>query len=249
MIIVSSFTHRIYPRALPLCNSLKNNINGVKAVVYYEDVKGDSFSGDIFKKFGWINWVSLNRTDRRGLRIVDSFDQFKKSQKAKVEHTRYMNYHAQFWFRKIVAIRACSCNYPNEKLILWADADCEVYRPLLDGCTKTSIHGDIGYLKRTDKPTDTGLILFNTGNPVVKEFIEEWYQLYISGKIFKTIPYWADHYAFDYVMTMPKFSSLKYYDLQLYRDFCCIIGHARHGHLIMAKLRHRPKEVWFTFIH
>jgi hypothetical protein len=238
MIVLSSFTHRLFPKALPLCESMRGNLGSAQAIIYHEDVKGDPFPRDTMAKFPWITWVNLVRADRKGLGRIDACPEFEAAKAAKNVNERYFNYHARFWARKVVANRACMRNNPQESLFLWLDADCCMNKPIMDGCLETAKKGDIGYIKRVGKPTDTGLILFNTRNPMVRAFVEEWYDLYFNRRVFKELTNWADHQAFDHVMAMPKFASLRCYDLQECQEFRGLMRHMT-GHLKMAALRKR----------
>lgn len=240
MILVSSFTKKLLPRALSLLESIKDNTHGLFSHMYYENTESTGkFIKDDTSSFNWVDWINLNSVDSYGLDKIDSFEQFEAAKNDTERELKYWNYHARFWFRKIAAVRSCMINNPKNDILIWVDADSYVKKPIYDNCVKTAQLGDIGCIKRTDKPTDTGLILFNLKNPLVKEFIEDWYQLYITGNIFTEIKYWADHYAFDHVLSKEKYASLVSYNIKTCSEFDGVIRHKKQGHKEMVKLRDR----------
>jgi len=235
MIIVSSFTIKMMERGKNLCQSMNRKLEGAKSVIYYENIDNFCFDEAYKTDYPWIEWINLEETDFLGLQQIDQDKHFDHI--SKKDEFKYLNTHAKFWFRKIAAIRACCLANPDEDTIVWADADCVLRKPLLKNTLEIIKSGEVGYLKRNDKPTDTGIIVFHVKNKAVRDFIFEWYDLYISGKIFE-LKCWADHCAFDYLKATPKYSNVIFFDLHQCRAASGLIRHCT-GHREMVRLRKR----------
>ena len=171
MIIIASFTKKLFKRAKLLFDTLKKFAGEAKVVVYYENVGNEVFTQEIFDEYKEFEWRNIAKD--RNLRKIHNLPEWRLARRIRNVSTKYHCVHARYWFRKIVAIRTCVLTHPQEKLFVWLDADCIAYKNLLDPFTISSQRGDIGHIARADegRPTDTGIIIFNTERPITIDFI------------------------------------------------------------------------------
>lgn len=136
------------------------------------------------------------------LKKIVQFEEYMKS-------SRYLNKSAPFFFRKVASIRHAITNNPSD-LFCWLDADTFFKKPFDKPLIDFVLAHDICYLDRVKMPTESGIIFFNTANKKVIEFVEAWYDLTASKKVFRVLKDWADHNTFDYVRKSKQFSDLRF---------------------------------------
>ena len=157
-----------------------------------------------------VRYSDLFESDADLLRIV-TYPQYRikgniKDLKSKSDRiTMYLNTNAPGFFRKIAAIRQAIMEH-HADLLCWVDADVFCRRPLDERFIQFALENDICYLDRktstepSGELTESGVFFFNLHIERVYSFIEAWYQLTASKRIFKLLNRWADHNAFDYLV-------------------------------------------------
>ena len=123
-----------------------------------------------------------------------------------------MNYHSQFFARKVFSIYDAAIKNTTHDILCWVDCDSVFRNSNHHLIYDLKMENDICYRNRStkDKPSETGFIVFDLTNPLVMEFIKKWRDIYITQEVFN-LECWADHCAFDYVVTL--FPNLKYTNL------------------------------------
>ena len=203
-------------------------------IVYHEN-SFDSVPIAADKMLPTASYFDLFEADSELKTIVSrpEYEEIKKTRSRYQKHRKYHCFNAQFWFRKIAAIRQAVKLGSN---FCWTDIDVVAKSRFLNRVEGLSAVNDICYIDRSGNPrkvvTDTGFIIFRK-SPAVVEFIEAWYDVYRSGKVF-SMPYWADHYMFD--ETVKAFANLRFYKLPDARTRMSMVYH-RRGHKEMARIR------------
>ena len=84
--------------------------------------------------------------------------------------------------------------------LIWLDVDAFIYKKVDDAFIKKVCPDQymISFMGRPGKFSECGWIGFNLSHPETRKFIEEWEELYISGK-FIDLKETHDSYTFDYV--------------------------------------------------
>lgn len=194
MKVITSFSGRLYYTTgmdalrsmsrlnIPLLAYAEDSVEGLRPAsgrTICEADKVDAVYRDIFK------------CDPE-LSAILSYDEWK-------EHRgKYFNVNAPYWFRKVSCIRdALRTHGPD--LYLWLDCDAFVKEMFNSSILDYAMSQDICYIDRVRMSTDTGVLFLNGHNRGTHEFVEQWYDMYRSRRVFTECDPWDDTQTFDYV--------------------------------------------------
>lgn len=91
---------------------------------------------------------------------------------------------------------------------IWIDADVEFTKRFDEDFFQNTCYGLCSYLGRTTwNHSECGFVAYNTFHPTMLCFLDEFRELYTSGKVF-SLPEWHDSYVFDYLRKKYSQSSL-----------------------------------------
>lgn len=167
-------------------------------------------------------------------------------EKGETDEAKFLNYHGQFFTRKVATI--FTAFQWTTSHITWLDCDNVVNNKRVGLGTlswylaeKLLKRGQIWFKDRTGTvsrqghqwPSETSFIVFRGGDGHVKEFVEFWWELYETGAVHH-LKLWADANVFDFCRDV--YPNIKYKNLHAirpgHRCFCHQLGHRQ-----MARLR------------
>lgn len=202
---------------------------------HWEDHGGKVIYRDIFEEM-----PHLRKVIRR--------PEFEEAKKDKNSKAAFLNWHAQFFARKVAAIfwSAQEARQP----ICWVDCDNIVglrkrnlgrLSPYLENLAREA---RICYKCREGKngswtSSETSFLILRASDGKVRDFCRFWWNLYATGAVFY-LKHWADADVFDFVRKLSQYKSIEMINLFGRRPgWKCF--HHRLGHAKMAKLRASTK--------
>lgn len=100
---------------------------------------------------------------------------------------------------KTFAIWHCA-KMQQDGWLIWLDCDAVVFKSVDDNFLNTTCPGNyaISYMGRPGKYSECGFIGFNLSKLETRDFLQEWEELYLSGK-FIELPETHDSWTFDWI--------------------------------------------------
>lgn len=88
----------------------------------------------------------------------------------------------------------------KEGWLIWIDCDAILQQPMTETflkeiCLENTV---VSYVGRPGRFSECGFLAFNMANPLTHQFLQEWEDLYVSGK-FIDLPETHDSWTFDYI--------------------------------------------------
>lgn len=194
--VVTSFSDKLWQAyARKTVPSVLSHISkSIPVEVWYNG----EFSEEWSKKLPTVSFVDMNR--------LGDYQYFRQAYKRRPMPENVPDGHKfrfnflPFW-NKVCAIRNAAKNFQEQNYkgyMVWLDADIYSSKPFSEKDLDKWINGcDVASLSRTEpwNTWESGFMAFNLDNPEVLQFIEDVYQVYMSGQIFD-MNEWHDAYLF-----------------------------------------------------
>lgn len=164
------------------------------SIIFYHELTDPILSQSKNNFSNRVQWRDLYKETP----IKNFVDKWKSHPKANGEIKGFRNNAVKF-VHKTFAIWDAAKKQKTDWLV-WLDCDAIVRRPIDKTFLSKVFKNDIivSYVGRPGKYSECGFLAFNLNNPKTHDFLNEWENLYVSGK-FVDLKETHDSWTFDYI--------------------------------------------------
>lgn len=118
----------------------------------------------------------------------------------------------RFAFKTAAVIEAATqlALNPANRFLIWADADIVCHAPVppsfVESLLPESSDQVLSWLDRDKNYPETGFVVYDLQNPLLRDLLECWYRLYSTGTLY-TLPEWHDAWVLQWVVS--QFSQIR----------------------------------------
>lgn len=193
--ILTSFNESYWNEvAKETCLDLDKNWIKGSSILFYHELSNSVLSASAAEFSNRVKWVDLYKETP----IQEFVTKWKFHPKANGEIKGFRNNAVKFVHKTFAIWHAAK--QQKTGWLIWLDCDA-IVRKQIDKEFEKRVFKDnivVSYVGRPGKYSECGFLAFNLDNPKTHEFLNQWEELYVSGK-FVELKETHDSWTFDYI--------------------------------------------------